>query len=149
MTRKTYVARCERDGNWWVVEVEGLRGGVTQAKRLDQVEAVVREVVGLLRNVPEDSVDVRVEPILGGDLSPEVTSVLQLREEANAIQERASSAMQAAVSGLAARHLSLRDIGTILGISHQRAAQLLTATQRGRHSAGGKPKARNRRLARV
>ena len=45
----TYTATAHREGDWWVIDVEGV--GVTQAKRLDQVEGMARDMVALMLDV--------------------------------------------------------------------------------------------------
>jgi hypothetical protein len=125
-TKKVHVASCQRDGNWWFVEVNGLRGGFTQAKRLDQVEPMAREVISLLLKVPEDSFDVEVTPILPAGASLSVANALRFRANSVAIQEKASLGLNLAATRLAALGLPIRDIGTILGVSHQRISQLLS-----------------------
>ena len=45
----TYTARCRRSGRWWAIEVADVNGSIyTQARRLDGVEAMVRDVGALL-----------------------------------------------------------------------------------------------------
>ena len=38
------VAECERYDGWWIVDVPAVRGLHTQARRLDQVEAMVKVI---------------------------------------------------------------------------------------------------------
>ena len=64
MDRTLYTARAQRDGNWWTISVAGLPGALTQVRRLDQAEAMTREVIALVLDVPEDSFDVQVVPDL-------------------------------------------------------------------------------------
>lgn len=64
MSRLTYTAVCRRVGDWWAIDVPEAQGVHTQARRLEQVEAMARDAVALLRNVPADSFDVTVEPHL-------------------------------------------------------------------------------------
>jgi hypothetical protein len=59
MISSPYRARAHREGSYWVIEVEGV--GVTQAKRVDQVGPVARDLVAALLDV--DAVDVEVEVI--------------------------------------------------------------------------------------
>lgn len=50
-----------RSGDWWAVEVPDVAGGIhTQAKRLDQVPAMVQDAVALMLGVPMDSVEVSI-----------------------------------------------------------------------------------------
>lgn len=59
--RTTYVAVCERSGEWWAVSVDGVRGAYTQTKRLDEVEATTRDMLAMFLEVPEDSFDIKVQ----------------------------------------------------------------------------------------
>lgn len=53
---------CERSGDWWAVSVPEVPGAFTQAKRLDQVPAMVADAVALLADVPAADVHVTVAP---------------------------------------------------------------------------------------
>lgn len=126
MTRKAYVARCRRSGDWWAIEVRPGRGLFTQARRLSGVEAMVRDLVALAEGVAPESFDVAVETDLPPDLSAEVDAARELRETADRYQREAAAAARAVAAKLAERHgLPFRDIGRILGVSHQRVGQLL------------------------
>lgn len=62
---QTYAATATRDGPWWAVEIDGLPPGMvgaTQGRDLDDSEAMAREVVALLLELPEDDIhiDLRV-----------------------------------------------------------------------------------------
>lgn len=54
-------AKVERSGGWWAVEVPEVPGLYTQAERLDQVEAVVRDAAAVLTGQAEESFDVTVD----------------------------------------------------------------------------------------
>jgi predicted RNase H-like HicB family nuclease len=125
MRRKAYTAQCRRVGDWWAIDVPEVPRLHTQARRLDQVEGMARDAIALLLDVPDDSFDVVVQPVLPQRLKIEVERVRRLREEADAIQREATFASTKAVADLASKaHLTVRDIGRILGISHQRVDQL-------------------------
>ena len=48
---KTYEVTVSRDERWWMVAVPEL-GGVTQARRLDEVERMAREYIAVSTDVP-------------------------------------------------------------------------------------------------
>jgi DNA-directed RNA polymerase specialized sigma24 family protein len=129
--RPVFVARCTRSGEWWAVSVDDaegvhLRGANTQAKRLDQVEAVVREVVSILLDVDEDSFDVLLEVDLPGRLKEEISLARTLREQAETVQREATAATaRAAVDLVKSERLTIREAARLLGLSHQRVDQLL------------------------
>jgi predicted RNase H-like HicB family nuclease len=57
-------AKTTRTNGWWAVEVPEVPGVFTQAKRLDQVPAMVRDAVSSMSDVPTDDVQVAVEALL-------------------------------------------------------------------------------------
>lgn len=52
------VTATRADG-WWEVDVAGLRGGWTQARRIDQVMPMIIDLIATLREI--DPADVRVD----------------------------------------------------------------------------------------
>jgi len=125
MKRKKYTVRCTRVGDWWAITVPDVPRLHTQARRLDQVEVMARDAIALLLNVPEDSFDLVLEPELPRPLQLEVKRVRRMREKAESMQRQATKVSAVAVSDLASKaNLTVRDIGRLLGISHQRADQL-------------------------
>jgi predicted RNase H-like HicB family nuclease len=132
VSRKTYTARCRRSGDWWAIDVPAVRGVFSQARHLSGVEPMARDAIALMLQVPEDSFDVVVVPQLPGDVSAEVDAARELRESAERQQREATAATTAVARKLVEQHrLRLRDAGRILGLSHQRVHQLLTAPRQG------------------
>ena len=124
--RPSYRAIARRDGRWWFVEVPGEQGLYTQVRRLDHAEAMIREVVSLVRQVPEDSFDVVVEHDLDslGGVREAIEAALRERDRASAAQDAASTAMRHAVSEVRASGYTSRDAGLLLGVSNQRISQI-------------------------
>ncbi len=114
-------AVATRTGGWWAVEVPELPGLFTQARRLDQVAAVVADAARLLTDV---AVEVTVRPALPDDIQSAVERVLAEAAEADAAQRRAAEDVRGLVASLRAKGLSVRDVGTVLGVSPQRVSQL-------------------------
>lgn len=125
MTRRTYRVTAERDGRWWLVRVPEVPAAFTQARRLDQAEAMAREVIALLLDVPDDSFDLRLDPVVPAEIAPDLAEARRLRAEAKQAAEQASERVRHAAHILADQGLTVRDIGSILGLSYQRAQQLL------------------------
>jgi predicted RNase H-like HicB family nuclease len=114
-------AVATRTGGWWAVEVPELPGLFTQARRLDQVAAVVADAARLLTDV---AVEVAVRPALPDDVQSAVERVRAETAEAERAQRRAAEEVRALVSNLKAKGFSVRDVGTVLGVSPQRVSQL-------------------------
>lgn len=65
----TYTALCEREGRWWVVTVPELpSGAVTQARNLDQVPAVVADLVVTMTGTDRALVEVNMRVHAGPEL---------------------------------------------------------------------------------
>jgi hypothetical protein len=72
-----YTALCEREGRWWVVTVPELEsGGVTQARTLDEIPAVVADLVTTMTGVDRASVEVDMRVHAGPDEKPQVLAGL-------------------------------------------------------------------------
>jgi hypothetical protein len=118
-------ATARRSGDWWAIEVPEVRGVFTQARRLDQVPAMVRDAVTLMTDVPEADIEVDVVPVLDEQVAHQLQEARAARAKSQELSEQAAAGIRAAARALAEANLPVRDIGTVLGVSHQRAAQLL------------------------
>jgi predicted RNase H-like HicB family nuclease len=121
-----YTARCVRSGDWWAITVPEVRGVFTQSRRLSEAEAMARDAIALATGLPSDSFEVVVAPDLPSDLAAEVEAARELRETAERYQREATAAARSVAAKLVeGHHLPFRDVGRILGLSHQRIGQLL------------------------
>lgn len=116
----TYTAVCRRSGGWWAISVPELKGVHTQARRLDQVEGVVREAIALFLDVAPDGFEVVVKP----EVPDEVDQARQARRALRHAEESAERATRAAAEALIKQGLTVRDAGILLGISPQRVSQI-------------------------
>jgi predicted RNase H-like HicB family nuclease len=122
--RPEYRAVAERDGSWWAIRVPELRGVYSQARRLADVEAMARDAIALLNEVAPDSFDITVVPILDDEATRLVEQARADRVDAERAARRASEQLRAAVDRLVSAGLTVRDIAHLLGLSHQRVAQV-------------------------
>ncbi|QOT19749.1 type II toxin-antitoxin system HicB family antitoxin [Paenarthrobacter sp. YJN-5] len=118
-------ATARRGERFWVVTVPEIQGLVTQARRLDQVEEMVLDAAELLTDRPQSDFEVVVVPEFEGETCLIINRALAKAQEAKEAQAAASAATRSAAATLADAGLPLRDIGEVLHVSHQRAAQLL------------------------
>jgi len=125
---KTYTAVCEPGERWWAIEIpEVPRGAYTQARRLGDVEHMARDLLSLIFEVPEDSFRVVVKPQLGPELDELVRRARRTRARAEDAARASAEASTVAVTSLLALGLSMREAGQLLGLSHQRVAQIAAA----------------------
>ena len=121
----TYRVDATRRGRVWELRCPELPTMWSEATRLDQVEAVVREAIAFVADVPPDSFSIDVHPVLPDTFVVEAARSREARERATIANAEAARAARAAAHALADAGLTVRDIGTIMGVSHQRSAQLV------------------------
>lgn len=125
---KSYQVNAVRSGKSWAITVPALTGVFSQSKRLDQVEAMAREAIAMMLDINEADV---------GDIEVVVTppaDVVDLLEKLKASEATATEATEAAVEArrqvaklLRDEGLPMRDVGKLIGVSHQRVSQILAS----------------------
>jgi hypothetical protein len=122
--RTTYRVTTSRDGRWWLLRVPQL-DIVTQARRLSGADATSRDLIALWLRIERDAFDLEIAPAVGDEgLDRLISETAQARASAARASSRASALTDQAVDRLVAKGIPLRDVGEMLGISHQRVAQL-------------------------
>lgn len=134
-----YNVECEWDGYNWVGTVEGVPGAVTQAKRLELIPGRITEVLKLMtgKRVNADDIELRFHP--GGEAEADAETVRALRADVERIQSDLATRQVRLIRTLRKQGFTVRDIGTIVGLSHQRVQQLLASSARAKS-----PRARSR-----
>lgn len=119
-------AKAVRSGGWWAVEVPEVAGGIhTQARRLEQVPGVAADAVADVLEIDAESVEVSVNAELHEAARHAVDHARTAAMAAARMQSEASAAMREAVATLRDDEaLTTRDAATLLGVTHQRVAQL-------------------------
>jgi DNA-directed RNA polymerase specialized sigma24 family protein len=128
--RPAWAVTVTREDGLWVAVVDGLAGGATDVEHFDELDTEVRDLVAGLTDVDPHEFDIEWHFQQNGH---DYTPVLQrLREwetaTENAIKHRDAS-RQAAIAAMRNAALSYREIADILGLSHQRIAQLAAEHQ--------------------
>lgn len=123
----SYTATVTREGKWWMVRVAGL-SGLTQARHLAEANEMAREFIAVSLDAPIDDIEVKVAVVSAGRVT-DIDKVLEhIRAERDTAAELERKAQRDAIElarALVAEDIPLRDVGAILGISHQRAHQLV------------------------
>ncbi|MDR1212877.1 MAG: hypothetical protein LBK54_02065 [Propionibacteriaceae bacterium] len=115
---------AERGKKVWVLEQPEL-GAVSQCASLDGVREEMVEAIAWLSGEPEAEVEIQVDVILP-DLSREaVGRVTAARDVSERARAALAGATREAARALTGAGLTYRDAGTVLGLSHQRVAQLV------------------------
>ena len=122
----SYRAVATRSGDWWAITIPQLPGAFSQCNRLDQVEAMAREVIALMLDIEPANVDgVEVDVHLPDQLADDLTALKRSERLADDARQAAAHAQRRTAEQLRAAGLSVRDIGRLLGVSHQRVSQIL------------------------
>lgn len=110
---------------WWVVTVPDVPGAITQTRRLDQVATDAAEIIEIQTGRTVDQARLIVIPRLPGAAGDAAAEARALRDQAQQLREQASERTRIAVDLLSERGFTVRDIGTLIGITYQRAHQLV------------------------
>lgn len=121
----TYVATAERAGKSWHIEVPAI-DRVTQGRWASEVEVMARDLIASHLDVPIEDVAVDIEWKLPGDASSHVARAAELRAEAAAANAASAHESRLAARALHGSGLGSTEIGTVLGVSRQRAHQLIS-----------------------
>lgn len=119
-----YRANVERDGRFWLIHVPEI-DRVTQARHLREVDQMARELIAIMTDVDPESVEVDVTITVPADAREHLDHAEELRKESARANAAAAEESRAAARALADAGLPLRDVGAVMGVSHQRAAQLI------------------------
>ena len=104
--------------------------GLTQARRLSEATEMAREYIAASQDVPLETVSVRLSfAAIGGlaDITERVATIAEEREQAETLEKSALRHATELARSLAEADVPMRDIGTVLGISHQRVHQLVSS----------------------
>ena len=125
---KTYRVDVVRDEGWWIMHARIPRTIIySQAKRVDDVEPMIRDAIAGVLDVDPESFAIELIFDLDADVLDQVNRAREASTEAAEVQERASRESRAAVQALRNEGLTLKEAGYFLGVSPQRVAQLLNA----------------------
>ncbi|SDS21985.1 hypothetical protein SAMN04488543_1303 [Friedmanniella luteola] len=120
-----YQVNVTRDGRWWMLEVPDL-DVTSQARRLGEVEQMAREAIAVTTDAPVDGVQVELRlPDLGLVKASRLADLYRERAEIAEREVRLAAETRDVAVGLVDAGVPLRDVGEILGVSHQRVHQLV------------------------
>ena len=121
--RPVYEVTATREGDWWAIVADlGEREVASQARRLDQVEPMIREAISLVLDVDEHAFDIEITPVLP-DLSPQAHEAIEIRQRLAELQRRLGEIEPGAVGELRER-LTVRDVAELFGITPSRVSQI-------------------------
>jgi len=123
-----YEAKVVREAPWWIVTVADI-GGTAQARSLAEAQRLARQQISSIRGIDIDSIELKLNVDAVGDLTgiqQTMDEIVQHRAEAARLAEKASHDAVQLAKRLSHHGITVRDIGHIMGVSHQRAHQLVS-----------------------
>lgn len=123
-TPRTYHAEVRRAGKYWAVYVPEVERW-TQARHLRELDAMTEDLIELMTGAKAGTFSVDYDIELPETVRGNLARAEQLRAESAQAQAAAAAEVRAAARELRQSGLPLRDVGQLLGISHQRAHQLI------------------------
>lgn len=122
-----YTVTAERSGRWWSLQAVEAPGALSQVARLDQADQIV-EAIAFVTGESAGDITIEVRPVnLPESWQGHFERAMVLRRDAMEYNTLAADEYRSAARDLAAAGLSVRDIGTMMGVSPQRAHQLISA----------------------
>ncbi|TDW73216.1 hypothetical protein EDF51_10238 [Curtobacterium sp. PhB25] len=126
MSRHT--VRAERGKKYWVIWIDGVIR--TQAKREREIEFMARDWLSLMNDDRDpESFELVVEVAMPEAAQAHLDRAVALREESERARIEAAKETAAAALILHESGLTVREIGPLLHVSHQRAQQLVAAAR--------------------
>jgi len=125
-----YKVEVEREGRWWMVHVSDI-DGLTQARRISEIEEMARSLIAISTDTPLDDVAVHITSITVpgvGDVAEKAAEITRLRAEAHRLEAAAGQAASDYAKVMTREGVPVRDIAELLDISPQRVSQIANST---------------------
>jgi hypothetical protein len=125
---KTYRVHAEREGKFWLLRVPKL-DIMTQARRLTEADEMARDLIATWLDVAPDSFTIVLDVALPDELAQRRDRAHQLRKEADRLRDQAAEELRVVVREAHDAGMSVRELAVALGVSHQRAQQILAESR--------------------
>lgn len=119
----TYTAAARRDGHWRVVQCDQVPGAISQVARLEMAAEPLKEAIGFVTG----DAGVHIRPVVSDQIMTELAEMKRLRQQADEAERAASALHRKVAIDLHQEGLTVRDIGSVLHVSYQRAHQLISS----------------------
>lgn len=124
-----YKVEVVRDGRWWMIHVPEI-DGLTQARRVDEIEDMARSLIAISTDIPLSEIGVHVMSVTVagiGDIADTAQRIERLRRQAEELEAKAADAAKQYARDLTREGVPVRDAASLLGVSPQRISQLAKA----------------------
>lgn len=121
----TYDVHVTRDGKFWMIKVPAVER-VTQARKVSEIREMAQDLIEIMTEKPAAEIELDVHIDLPTEVQERLDRAEALRAEAAQAQGKAAEELRGAAARLHDIGLSMREIGQVLGVSYQRAHQLVS-----------------------
>jgi hypothetical protein len=118
-----YHAHVSLGDRFWLVHVPEVDRW-TQARTLDEVDEMARDLVAVMERVDPETVELAVDIDLPAEVSDHWQRSKDLADQSKQLNSEAAKESRLAARALRRAGVTLRDIGRVLNVSYQRAGQL-------------------------
>lgn len=118
-----YEVQAILDGRFWLVRVPAIERS-TQARNVAEIEPMAKELIELMTG--EIDPQVNVKKVLPKAIEEHLIEMARFRVVEEKARRGAAAASRAAAKLLRDQNLTLVEVGAVLGVSHQRAHQLVS-----------------------
>ena len=131
-----YDVLVQPDDRYWYVQVPAIERS-TQAKGLDDIEPMAKDLITVVND--DDNPELKVTFVLPKQAKQHVTEMFRQREIAKKANAQAAAESRLAAQALRNEGLTYRQIGALLGVSYQRAFQLVNGKTKHKTTASESP----------
>jgi DNA-directed RNA polymerase specialized sigma subunit len=114
------------DGRFWLVRVPAIDRS-TQARTFREIPDMAKDLITIMTGEEEPTIEVRVT--LPEMIEARISHINELRREEASARAQAAAESRFVAWTLRQQSLTLADVGAVLGVSHQRAQQLIAEAE--------------------
>lgn len=118
----TYEVVAEPDGRFWLLTVPAIDRS-SQARNTKEIPTMAKDLIEIMTGEADAEIEVRFA--LPASIRAHLDNVESARASEEQSRRTAARELRAAAQALRAQRLSYEDVGVVLGVSHQRAHQLV------------------------
>ncbi|WEV66139.1 hypothetical protein [Bifidobacterium sp. ESL0764] len=119
--KESYPVTIEAGEKYWILTIPGV--GVTQARKLSEVDDMARDLIEIMTG--DQNFAMTKEVKFPEEVEAHLEAMKRYREQSKKANTLAARESRKAAKGLRQIGLTLRQIGQAMGISYQRASQLV------------------------
>jgi len=127
MTHYTVTAQRGKNTRRWILQATEAPGALSEVTNLNHAAAHMKEAISFVTGEPESEIEIELIPIVNPKVTTSLKKYKALKHKARTADKEAIKERKKAAIMLQKDGMTLRDIGAIFGLSHQRAQQIISS----------------------